>query len=181
MRWIGSVSLGLFMVIGIWWWQWQSPYRTLITFLRALHKGDVDTIYALCPVHEMKTGLTKDLVERTYRQFLKPVLLDKRELVRIQRISFHGPIPEIFIRQRIVPFLLWFKDKGTGEMKPFYISVVHHPEEKKWKIAFGHFILRTAWIVTNNDNFKTFTLLSYLGYKIIWGDLGNFLIVSSKP
>ena len=35
--------------VGVWWWQWQAPYRTLTAFLVALQRGDVSSLYALTP------------------------------------------------------------------------------------------------------------------------------------
>lgn len=60
---ISSITL---LTIGLWWWRWQAPYRTLKTFLYALEKGDINTLYNLAPPKERELKIiTPELIRYT--------------------------------------------------------------------------------------------------------------------
>jgi len=165
------------ILIGVWYWHWQAPYRTLISFLRALEQGDVDTIYALSSYKERNLGLTKELVERSYYQFLKPILIKQYQLMRIRRISVTSLKPELWIRQYSVPFVLYFLSADSKRI--IVLSpVVRYPGEYRWCIPFSYFVYRTANAIYN-DRLKSFELLHKLGFKVILNDLGDTRNVKS--
>lgn len=164
-------SLFLFVIgipaiaVGVWWWHWQAPYRTLTAFLNALYAGNTQTLYQLTPNHEReRAGVNLELVERTYRQFLKP-LLDQRyqreKLVRIQRESSKNTRP------REVLFYLWFQD----EQYPLVIYLCLPPDRQGWKVPFSYFVWLTAKGLYGNPT----PLMRRLGYeKVATTDGGAF-------
>jgi len=99
---------GLFLLsVLAWWWQWQAPYRTLKSFLSALERGDVNTLYNLAPPKEQELKIvTPALIRHTYQKLLRPLLLERYRLVRIQRASQENPKPELWIRDVAVVFYL---------------------------------------------------------------------------
>jgi hypothetical protein len=147
-----------------WWYYWQAPYRTLRKFLHALEVGDVETLYALIPPHERKhANITPELMEKTYKHFLKPLLSEYR-LVRIRRTSPRSLIPELIIRDIEVPFWLWFKN-SKGETLFTMAQVMRYPGDKGWKIPFSLFVLKLAIAAYGRGQAEE-TLLR-LGYDLI--------------
>lgn len=80
------VLVSIALLVRVWWWQWQAPYRTLTIFLDALQRGDIDTLYALTPEHERRY-ISSELIARAYKQVIKPHLLSGKTLDRIHRTS----------------------------------------------------------------------------------------------
>lgn len=164
--WITSVILAITLV-GVW-WVWQAPYRTLTAFVNALYAGDIKTIYELTPVHEREqTGvkLNMELVERTYRQFLKPLLdqhYPREKLVRIQRESSKN----VGSRRQAL-FYLWFRD----ELYPLVIYLCHPPDRQGWRVPFSYFVWLTAKGLYGNPT----PIMHQLGYeKVATADGGTF-------
>lgn len=134
-------------IVGAWWWRWTAPYRTLTTFIEALYAGNTKVLYELTPEHERRgASVTPELVERTYHEFLKPLLeqcFRRDRLVRIER----GEPEEVFIRyggqkrvfrvyRREAIFYLWFQ----GEKRPLEIRLCLPPDRQGWRIPFSYFI-----------------------------------------
>jgi hypothetical protein len=121
------------IVVGVWWWRWQAPYRTLTTFIDVLYNGNIKALYDLMPYHERHI-VTEDMVEITYFRFLKPLLSDhfpKSRLIHIEHFSE---------RPRIVIFYLWFREQD----KPLVIYLCYPPDRQGWKVPFSYFIWLNA-------------------------------------
>lgn len=139
------IITGVFILaIGVWWWHWQAPYRTLIAFLYALENGDVKAMYELTPKYERRF-VKPELIQFTYRNFIKPQFLTGRRLVRIQRTSLRRPfLPELILtRVRVVRFYLWFRGKDNKEILTAVI-VQRPPNERRWKVPFSTFVFNTC-------------------------------------
>jgi hypothetical protein len=133
-QWVILTTLAVIAtVVGVWWWQWQAPYRTLTTFVDALYKGNTKTLYDLTPYHERHI-VTEETVETTYLRFLKPLLNDhfpKSRLIRIGRFSD---------RPRTVIFYLWFREQD----KPLVIYLCYPPDRQGWRVPFSYFVWLNA-------------------------------------
>ncbi len=153
------------IVFAGWWHYWQAPYRTLKTFLRALEVGDIKTLYDLTPPHERKqANVTPELIEKTYKELLKPLLSEYR-LVRIQRTSAKNPwIPEILIKDIHVPFWLWYRN-AEGKTLFTAAHVMRYPGEKGWKIPFGLFVWKLGIAAYGRERIDE--MLMRLGYDLI--------------
>ena len=143
------------ILVGVWWWIWQAPYRTLTIFVNALYTGDVKTIYELTPAHEREqAGVDKELIARTYRQFLNPLLHQRylrERLIHIQRESSRNTRP------REVLFYLWFQD----EKYPLVVYLCRPPDRQGWKVPFSYFVWLTAKGLYGNPN----PVMRQLGYE----------------
>jgi len=125
---IGTTAV---IVTGIWYWIWQAPYRTLTVFVDALYVGDTQKIYELMPAHEKgKASVGIELVERTYHQFLKPLLEQKysrEKIIHIQREK------AAFTRPREALFYIWFQ----GEKHPLVIYLCLPSDRQGWRVLFS--------------------------------------------
>ncbi len=161
-KWVTGCVSTCMIVIGIWWWQWQAPYRTLIGFLKALQKGDIDAIYALSLDKERELGLTKEVVERIYRLCLKPALSHQR-IVRIERQN-----RSLLIHEASIPFLLWFE----GLNRPIVVGVVRWPGTRNWRISFSAFAMDIARFFVVRDDYQRYRLFKNMGLKFWVSSLG---------
>lgn len=166
------------IVMGIvlvgWWYYWQAPYRTLKKFLHALEVGDIETLYALTPLHERKhANVTPELMEKTYKHFLKPLLSEYR-LVRIHRASRRSPLPEIIIKDIEVPFWLWFKN-SEGKTLLTAAQVIRYPGDKDWKVPFSLFVWKLAIAACGREQGDA--TLVRLGYDLVAGARGDVFSV----
>jgi len=128
--------------VGVWWWQWQAPYRTLTAFLVALQRGDVSSLYALTPNYERRF-VTPELVARAYTQVIKPQLLEGKKIDRIWRTSLRKFFPELWLgRVRSVRFYLWVRDQ-QGRRQLTAIIVQRPPIEERWRVPFSTFVVNT--------------------------------------
>ena len=162
-RWIAGFTSTCMIVIGIWWWQWQAPYRTLISFLKALQKGNIDAIYALSLDKERELGLTKEVVERIYRRCLKPAL-SHRHIVRIERQN-----RSLLIREASIPFLLWFE----GLNRPIVVGVTRWPGTRNWRISFSAFAMSITRAFVLRDDYQRYRLFRNMGLKFWVSPLGS--------
>lgn len=172
-----AITIGVILttVIGVWWWQWQAPYRTLKVFLKALQQNDIDTLYALSLDKERELGLTKEVVERIYLKCLKPALT-KHRLVRIERAD-----KGLLIREPSVDFWLWFE----GLNRPIIVSPVRWPGSRKWRISFSSFSAGIIRFFIEEDDYRRFSLYKALGLKYIVSPRGptynvEFLLWDAK-
>ncbi len=153
---ISILTIVILSAVGLWWWRWQAPYRTLIVFMDALYVGDIQKIYELMPAHEKeKASVGIELVEQAYRQFLKPLLEQRyrrEKLIRIQREK------AAFTRPREVLFYLWFQ----GECLP--------PDRQGWRVPFSYFVWLTAKGIYGDPN----PIMRQLGYKKVATTDGGF-------
>ena len=151
-----AVSTLMVALVGVWWWRWQAPYRTLITFTNALYDGDIKTLYDLTPSHEREqTGLNMALLERTYHQ-LSPLLQQhypRDHLGRIQRAS------EAIRHPNEVAFYLWFQFQD--KRYPMMVYLCRLPNESGWKVPFSYFVWLMAKGFYSDPNLFMFSL----GYK----------------
>lgn len=185
MKWSKVVLLilgfGLLTVLA-WWWQWQAPYRTLISFLEALERGDIDTLYSLAPPKERKLKIvTPELISYTYQQLLRPLLLEQYQLIDIRRASLSGSRPEIWIRDVAVVFYLYYRNKSDGkEINPPLVVFVSRPlGEKKWYIPFSYYVFTTAHSLIGFDETQGDAWMCRAGYRFVY--LHNGGIVPLKP
>ncbi len=166
------IAMGI-VIVG-WWYYWQAPYRTLKKFLHALEVGDIETLYALTPPHERKhANVTHELMEKTYRHFLKPLLSEYR-LVRIQRAPKWGPLPELIIKDIEVPFFLWFKN-SEGKTLFTMAQVIRYPGDRGWKIPFSLFVWKLA--IAAYGRGQGDETLVHLGYDLVAGARGDVFSV----
>jgi hypothetical protein len=143
-RYLISAGIAGIVAVGVWWWNWQAPYRTLTVFLTALETGDTKTLYALTPIYERRF-VTPELIDSTYQNFLKPRLLTEKRLIKIRRTSIKRPLlPELRLsRVRAVQFYLWFQDKKGKEVVTAVI-IQRPPTEEIWKVPFSTFVFNTC-------------------------------------
>jgi hypothetical protein len=161
--WIVGFTSACMILIGIWWWQWQAPYRTLIVFLRALQEGDINTLYALSLDKERELGLTKESVERIYHSCLKPALSHRR-IVKIERQD-----KRLLIREASISFLLWFE----GLNRPIVVGVTRWPGTRKWRISFSAFAMSIARFLVLKDDLQRYKFFKNFGLKFRVGPLGT--------
>ncbi len=200
-RTILMIALILVVAFGVWWWQWQAPYRTLNAFLTALLKGDVQTIYQLTPEIERRYGLVSpELIQRTYHLVFLPLLNDCQPLGwRIQRTSIHRPfLPELWLRRvRVVRFYVWFhcqQEKGVprwlreewnkegvphwlreGKKLPLVVFVSRPPKEERWCVAFGGFA--SALCIIKYGPEKEDEMMLKLGFSRYLTEKGNIVVL----
>ncbi|MDW8029440.1 MAG: hypothetical protein RMK94_13715 [Armatimonadota bacterium] len=145
--------LCLVAIVGVWWWIWQAPYRTLTIFINALYTEDIKTIYNLIPEHERRYKVvTPELIKSTYSQFLKPFLLKdfpRYHLIQIQKDSD---------RPRSLIFYLRFKNQER--LLLIYLS--NPPGRQGWKVPFSYFVWLNAKLYGDAD-----TIMRQIGYKHI--------------
>jgi len=175
------VSGMVLLVIGVWWWQWQAPYRTLMTFLVALEKGDIETLYALTPQAEREYKIvTPDLIRKTYQYLLRPQLIERYQLVRIERTSPKGPKPEIWIRSVAVRFYLYYQDaKGNKIEPPLVVYVTRPPEDRRWRIPFSYYVYTTAHSLIGFDETQGDAWMYRAGYRFVYFHDGG--VMPLKP
>jgi len=158
---IGTTAV---IVTGIWYWIWQAPYRTLTVFVDALYVGDTQKIYELMPAHEKgKASVGIELVERTYHQFLKPLLEQKysrEKIIHIQREK------TAFTRPREALFYIWFQ----GEKHPLVIYLCLPSDRQGWRVPFSYFVWLTAKGIYGDPN----PVMRQLGYKKVATTDGGF-------
>ncbi len=163
--WTLVVTAAVATAVGVWWWQWSAPYRTLTAFMDALYAGNITTLHALTPTHEQKlAGVTPQLVEKTYRQFLKPLLEQRfphERLMRIQRQNSG--------HRREVLFYLWFQ----GEQHPLVVYLCRPPDRQGWRVPFSYFV----WLTAKGEYGRATPIMRQLGYeKVATTDGGVFLL-----
>ncbi len=166
-----GLSVVAVMVIGVWWRQWSAPYRTLMTFLAALEKGDLDTVYALTPSQERAKGIiTPELVRRTYEHLLRPRWLERYRLVRIERTSPKGDMPpEIWVRSVAVRFVLHYRDaQGNALEPPLIVYASRPPQDKGWRIPFSYFVFIAAHRLIGFEPSEGDAWMYRMGYRFIY-------------
>lgn len=175
-----GTGFGLLVVL-VWWWQWQAPYRTLKTFLVALERSDVNTIYNLAPPKERKLEIiTPDLIQYTVQHLLRPLLLDRYQLVGIRRSSTRSGRPEIWIRDTAVLFVLHHRDREGNEISPPLVVFVSRPlGEKKWYVPFSYFVYTTAHSLIGFDETQGDAWMYRVGYRFVY--LHNGGVMPLKP
>lgn len=173
----GCVAL---IITGIWWWRWQSPYKTLLTFLRALERGDLETIYNLAPSKERNYRIiTPELIQKTYNLLLRQLVSNYR-LVRIQRTSLHSLKPEFWIYSRAVRFYLYYcDDKGNFINPPLVVYVTYPPDDRCWRIPFSYFVFTTAHSLIGFDETQGDAWMYRVGYRFVY--LHNGGVMPLKP
>jgi len=137
---LGLVLVIVAIIVGVWWWRWSAPYRTLTVFINALYSGDVKTLYALTPEHERRI-LNMELINRLYLQIIKPLLGDEfpqSSMTRVQRSSERPGIVN-YLWPKLVIFYLWFKDHD----KPFVVYTYLY-RQQGWKVPFTYFVWLNA-------------------------------------
>jgi hypothetical protein len=173
---------GLFLLsVLAWWWQWQAPYRTLKSFLSALERGDVNALYNLAPPKERELKIvTPELIHHTYQRLLRPMLLERYQLVRIQRASQENPKPELWIRDVAVVFYLYYRDDKGNEIKPpLVVFVSRPPGERKWYVPFSYYVYTTAHSLIGFDETQGDAWMYRAGYRFVY--LHNGGIIRLKP
>ena len=177
---LGGIGVGLLVVL-VWWWQWQAPYRTLKTFLVALERSDINTLYNLSPPKEREHKIiTPELVQYTVQHLLRPFLLDRYQLVGIRRSSPRGGKPEIWIRDTAVLFILYYRDEKGNEISPPLVAFVSRPpEERKWYVPFSYFVYTTAHSLIGFDETQGDAWMYKAGYRFVY--LHNGGIIPLKP
>ena len=177
---LGIVILLLLSVL-VWWWQWQAPYRTLKSFLSALEQGDVNALYNLAPPKERELKIvTPELVRYTYQKLLRPLLLERYRLVRIQRASQYSPKPEIWIRDVAVVFYLYYRDDQGDEIKPpLVVFVSRPPGERRWFVPFSYYTYTTAHSLIGFNETQGDAWMYGAGYRFVY--LHNGGIIPLKP
>jgi hypothetical protein len=154
------------IIVTIYWWHWQAPYRKLRLFLRALEVGDIQTLYNLTPKRYERQicGLTLELIDKTYQQVLKPLFREYR-LVSIRRTSRSSPIPEIWIRSYVVPFRLRFHNSQGKTL--FTVAEVIWYREEVWTVPWGIFVWKLLIAAYGRE--QADVLMVGLGYDLIHG------------
>ncbi|MCS3921147.1 hypothetical protein Q2T83_01470 [Fervidibacter sacchari] len=175
---ISSITL---LTIGLWWWRWQAPYRTLKTFLYALEKGDINTLYNLAPPKERELKIiTPELIRYTCQNLLHPLLFAKYRLVSIERTSPEGMRSEIFIRNVAVRFYLYYRDDQGNEIKPpLVVYVTRPPGERRWYVPFSYYVFTTAHSLIGFDETQGDAWMYRAGYRFVY--LHNGGIIRLKP
>jgi len=164
--WIVLVALCVAIAVGVWWWVWRAPYRTLTAFVEALYNGDIKTLYSFVPEHERQI-VTVDLMRTTYLRFLRSLLdrhFPKPLLVRVERFSD---------RPREVIFYLRFQERD----KPLVIYLCYPPDRQGWKVPFSYFI----WLNVKGIYGDTYanSIMKRLGYqRVATPDGGTFALRS---
>lgn len=168
--------------VGVWWWQWQAPYRTLTAFLKALQEGDVSSLYALTPAYERKY-LTPELIARAYAEVIKPQLLEGKKISRIWRTSVRRMfLPELWLRNvRVVRFYVWFRDQ-QGKEQMTAVFVQRPIIEEQWRVPFSTFLINTlvgAQVYRGGSPNKAFDrafeIAQRLGFKVVAGPEGSIV------
>jgi hypothetical protein len=170
--------------VGVWWWQWQAPYRTLTAFLVALQRGDVSSLYALTPNYERRF-VTPELVARAYTQVIKPQLLEGKKIDRIWRTSLRKFFPELWLgRVRSVRFYLWVRDQ-QGRRQLTAIIVQRPPVEERWRVPFSTFVVNTLvgmYVAQGRAADKAFDLafetMRRLGFQFVASPEGSTVSTS---
>ncbi len=170
--------------VGVWWWQWQAPYRTLTAFLVALQRGDVSSLYALTPNYERRF-VTPELVARAYTQVIRPQLLEGKKIDRIWRTSLRKFFPELWLgRVRSVRFYLWVRDQ-RGKEQLTAIIVQRPPIEEQWRVPFSTFLVNTlvgmyvAQGVASDKAFdRAFEAVRHLGFQFVASPEGSTISTS---
>ncbi len=175
-KWAIGFGVTCFIVIGIWWWKWQEPYRVLSAFLKALQQGDIDTVYTLSLDKEKELGLTQDIVKSIYYQCLKPALTHHR-LIKIERQN-----KNLLICEASITFRLWFE----GLNRPILVGVTQWPGTRKWRISFSSFTIGITRFFLVKDDYQCYRLFRNLGLKFRVSPQGpiediEILILQSNP
>jgi len=177
-----ALSVVMVMAIWVWWRQWSAPYRALMTFLNALERGDLDTVYALTPSQERAKGIiTPELVRRTYEHLLRPRWLERYRLVQVERPSpkNDGP-PEIWVRSVAVQFVLHYRDaQGNTINPPLIVYVSRTPQDREWRIPFSYFVFLTAHRLIGFESHQGDTWMYRMGYRFIY--LHNGFVEPLEP
>jgi hypothetical protein len=165
------------VIIGVWWWQWQAPYRTLMTFLSALEKGDINTLYALSPPKERELKIINlELIRYTYKKLLRPLLLDRYRLIDIKRTSPGSMKPELWIRNVAVRFYLRYQDSQGNEIKPpLVVYVTRPPGERRWYVPFSYCVFTTAHSLIGFDETQGDAWMYRAGYRFVYFHDGGIL------
>jgi len=171
--------------VGVWWWQWQAPYRTLTAFLDALQRGDVAALYALTPAYERRF-LTPTLIAHAYEQVIKPQLLNEKKIDRIWRTSLRGFFPDLWLgRVRSVRFYLWVQDQRSNKKQLTAIIVQCPPIEERWRVPFSTFLVNTlvgAYVAQGGSADKAFDwafeTVRRLGFQFVASPEGSTVSTS---
>jgi len=167
-----AAVLGLLIGL-IWWWQWRAPYRTLMAFLNALEKGDIETLYNLTPPKERRLKIiTPELIQQTYHYLLKPLLLNHYKLVGIKRLSYNGA----------VKFILYYRDEKGNEINPpLIVFVSRPPNERQWYIPFSYFVFTTAHSLIGFDETEGDAWMYRTGYRFVYLHNGGIIPLKTPP
>lgn len=157
------------------------PYHTLMIFLNALERGEVETLYALAPLRERQYKvITLELIRKTYKQFLHPYLITRYHLVRIKRTSPISMQPELWIRSRSVRFYLYYRDdKGNTIEPPLVVYVTRTPDERGWRIPISYFVYTTAHSLIGFDVTQGDAWMYRVGYRFVYFHDGG--VMPLKP